>query len=120
MKGKTGDYFIAALLGSALGIIHGVVMWGAMNTGYYINEGGLGGTGSLDMKTATFIPISYIFYSDKYTLPLQVAAIADIIGLMVILTSGVWTPKALYIIEKLGEEIGEGRREEEEEKEDRE
>jgi hypothetical protein len=118
MKEKTTDCLIAAGMGTLIGCIHGLVMWATMNTGYYINEGGLGGTGSLDMKTATFIPISYIFYSDKYTLPLQVAAIADIIGLMVIPTSGIWTPKALYVIEKLGEEIREGRREKEEEDSD--
>jgi hypothetical protein len=117
MKEKTIDYLIAAGMGTLIGCIHGLVMWATMNTGYYINEGGLGGTGSLDWKTAVFIPASYFFYSNNYTLPLQVAAIADAVGLTVVLTSGLWVPKATFIIEKLAEEIKEGRMVKEEDEE---
>lgn len=108
MKEKTIDYLIAAAMGISIGCIHGLVMWATMNTGYYINEGGLGGTGSLDWKTAVSIPASYFLYSDNYTLPLQVAAIADSIGLIVVMTQGLWVPKITFIMEELAKEIKEG------------
>ena len=110
MNDKTIDYIFAATVGACIGSIHGVVMWATTNTGAIINEGGLGGTGSLDSSTATFIPASYLFYSNGYTLPLQVAAIIDAVALTIVLSSGWWLPKAMYVMEKLAEEHEENKR----------
>jgi len=110
MNDKTIDYIFAAIVGIFIGSIHGVVMWATTNTGAIINEGGLGVPGNFNASGATFIPASYIFYSNGYTLPLQVAAIIDIVALTIVLSSGWWLPKAMYVMEKLIEEHEENKR----------
>ena len=118
MNDKNSNYVLAGIYGISIGCIHGIALWATMHTGILINEGGLGlNDGSFDGSTAIFLPVSYLLYSNVTTLPIEVALISDIIGLATVLSSDLWVPKAMKIIEQMGEEIREGRMEDEDDDE---
>lgn len=79
------EYNLPIITGTVLGIIHGLVLWAALDSSFKL--------------------ASIIIYKDPYLLSFYTVAIVDAVILITVITSGLWLPRLMALRDKV---VGEG------------
>lgn len=78
------EYKLPIIIGTALGIIHGIILMAALDDSFKI--------------------ASLILYKNPYYLSLATVAIVDLVILVTVISSGLWLPRLMDLRDELLEE----------------